>query len=44
MDKLKRYVECYIPVTTCNLKATTDTLLSRKSGKNEIVPIGHMMS
>lgn len=41
MDKLKRYVECYIPITTCNLKCHYCYITRQGKWKNEIVPIGH---
>lgn len=41
MDKLKRYVECYVPITTCNLKCHYCYITLQGKWKNEIVPIGH---
>lgn len=41
MDKLKRYVECYVPITTCNLKCHYCYITRQEKWKNEIVPIGH---
>lgn len=41
MDKLKRYVECYIPITTCNLKCHYCYITRQEKWKNEVVPIGH---
>lgn len=41
MDKMKRYLECYIPITTCNLKCHYCYITRQEKWKNEVVPIGH---
>lgn len=41
MDKIKRYIECYIPITTCNLQCHYCYITRQGKWKNEIVPIGH---
>ncbi|MDE5802954.1 MAG: radical SAM protein [Lachnospiraceae bacterium] len=41
MDKLKRYVECYIPITTCNLQCHYCYITRQNKWKNEIIPIEH---
>lgn len=41
MDKIKRYVECYVPITTCNLKCHYCYITRQEKWKDEIVPIGH---
>lgn len=41
MDKIKRYVECYIPITTCNLKCHYCYITRQRKWKDGILPIGH---
>ncbi len=41
MDKIKRYVECYVPITTCNFKCAYCYITLTDKWKNEIQPIGH---
>ncbi len=41
MDKIKRYLECYIPITTCNLKCHYCYITKQNKWGNEVVPIGH---
>ena len=41
MDKLKRYIECYVPITTCNFQCHYCYITSLGQWKNEIKPIGH---
>lgn len=41
MDKIKRYVECYVPITTCNLKCHYCYITRQQKWKDNIVPIGH---
>lgn len=41
MDKIKRYVECYVPITTCNLQCHYCYIARQEKWKDEIKPIGH---
>lgn len=41
MDKLKRYVECYVPITTCNLQCHYCYITIANKWKDEIKPLGH---
>lgn len=41
MDRLKRYVECYVPITTCNLKCHYCYITRQQKWKDQILPIGH---
>ena len=41
MDKLRRYVECYVPITTCNLKCHYCYITRQQKWKDKITSIGH---
>ena len=41
MDRMKRYIECYVPITTCNLHCHYCYITRQKKWKDEIVPLQH---
>ncbi|MBD5478471.1 MAG: radical SAM protein [Lachnospiraceae bacterium] len=42
MDKIKRYVECYVPITTCNIQCHYCYITRQGKWKDQITPIGHL--
>lgn len=41
MDKLKRYIECYVPITTCNFRCSYCYITQTNKWGSKIEPIGH---
>lgn len=41
MAKLKRYVECYVPVTTCNFRCSYCYITQLNKWNDKLQPIGH---